>query len=364
MRRRNRHAACSNPITLNLLKMNNHLATTRIFFLSSLAFLLFIVSCGNNPQSPSGDAHQATPGQIRADTFVTRLAALRGGPDSTEILFTSRQAFYKIASRDTLLFTGNHKAGEPLKVVADSLHYIIAVLPLSDEEAREAKAFFADSIQSAFSAVIDLDKVDTSIFNHPERNPDFKKWQRDGCLGILPDIATAQQIFEYCQRQTCTYPVTDVVPCIPFQYVTDGCYARAHKMRWIIENLFHYCSQKIFSFANQGADKLDVWANKWGGCCVEWWYHVAPMVYVNVNGIGMSYVIDPGMFNGPVSIYDWLVVQQNTACNPRAHVSKYSIVASTAYQPVNKDGVSFTQDPNYVLTNRTLILYKNGVTCR
>jgi hypothetical protein len=70
---------------------------------------------------------------------------------------------------------------------------------------------------------------------------------------------------------------------IPFQYVRDGCYARAHKMRQIITELYGYCCEKVFSFAIPYPNRLAVKANKWSGCCVTWWYHVAPLVRVRIK---------------------------------------------------------------------------------
>jgi hypothetical protein len=87
-----------------------------------------------------------------------------------------------------------------------------------------------------------------------------------------------KEIFDFCAQLSCHLPGPYAVPpCIPFQYVRDGCYARAHQMRRIITTRYRYCCEKVFSFANQDDDRLAVKANKWGSCCVTWWYHVASL---------------------------------------------------------------------------------------
>jgi hypothetical protein len=138
-------------------------------------------------------------------------------------------------------------------------------------------------------------------------------------------------------------------------------------MRWIIENHFGYCSEKVFSFANVGNHKLEVKANKWGGCCVEWWYHVTPLIRVKMKYgkffITRAYVIDPGMFDQPVLLSTWLQAQENLECKPYAKVDFYSIQPSSAYTPTYPTGAPFTTDPNYTQTNNTLIGYANGHTC-
>jgi hypothetical protein len=185
------------------------------------------------------------------------------------------------------------------------------------------------------------------------------------CKRIIPNYKKAKKIFDFCAKQTCSLggPFS-ISPCIPFQYVIDGCYARAHKMRKIITKKYHYCCEKVFSFANQGSDTLAVQANKWGGCCVFWWYHVAPLVRVRLGRFGvLLLVIDPGMFDKPVLLSTWLAAQENKTCSPNADVSMYSIQPGSAYWPDNFAGTAFGTDPNYTQTDATLIAYRNLVTC-
>jgi hypothetical protein len=210
---------------------------------------------------------------------------------------------------------------------------------------------------------IDVASIDPTKFNVVGRYLKFPTFRL--CTRVVPNYTIAKKIFDYCASQSCSLPGPyGVAPCIPFQYVIDGCYARAHKMRWIITKKFRYCCDKVFSFANQNSDVLSVQANKWGGCCVTWWYHVAPLIRMKLGRFGvLALVIDPGMFNKPVLLSTWLAAQENSGCNPAAKVSMYSIQPGSAYGPANYAGTAFSTDDLYTATDATLTGYKNGTTC-
>jgi Glutaminase len=181
----------------------------------------------------------------------------------------------------------------------------------------------------------------------------------------VPNYATLVTMFNYCASQGCNKPGPYAITnCIPFQYVRDGCYARAHKMRQMMITKYGYCCEKVFSYAQPYPKTLAVKANMWGGCCVQWWYHVVPLLRLNVKigtkTVQVCYVIDPGMFTTPVTLSTWLNAQKNTTCNANATVTSYSIQPGTAYAPA---GGGYSTDPNLVATEQTLINYKNLVTC-
>lgn len=118
-------------------------------------------------------------------------------------------------------------------------------------------------------------------------------------------------------------------------------------------------------------DRLAVRANKWGGCCVTWWYHVAPLVRVRMRiNLGpfnlqftLAMVIDPGMFDKPVLLSTWLMAQEEATCSATANVSMFSIQPGSAYTPANLAGTMFNTDPAYTQTHQTLTGYKNATTC-
>ena len=185
---------------------------------------------------------------------------------------------------------------------------------------------------------INLEKIDHTTFNivdHYLKVPVFGR-----CTKVVPNYLKAKTIFDYCAQQSCALPGPYAInPCIPFQYVRDGCYARAHKMRWIITTKFRYCCEKVFSFANKDNDTLAVQASKWGGCCVTWWYHVAPLIRVNVTFGKFEDVHHRPWLSTrecstmPVTLSSWLSAQANTACSPNAkcfnvfHTARFGIFA-------------------------------------
>lgn len=255
----------------------------------------------------------------------------------------------------------------PVKVSVDPVKSLIN--KVSKPSDGEIKAFikerkFLDNPQRP--RLIDVEKIDHTIFNYIELYLKDKIFWL--CLKVLPNYAKAKEIFNYCASQSCHLPGPhDVNPCIPFQYVRDGCYARAHKMRWIITVKYRYCCEKVFSFANKDNDTLAVQASKWGGCCVQWWYHVAPLIRVKVKifnlTLQLAMVVDPGMFDYPVLLSVWLAAQANKACSPNAKVSMYSIQPGSAYSPANYAGTQYTTDSNYISTDATLTAYRNLKTC-
>jgi hypothetical protein len=255
----------------------------------------------------------------------------------------------------------------PVRAVLDPRRGVVQrITPASDTETGELERSRTLLEKPGKPVSVEVSEIDPTRFNIVDLNlksPIFKL-----CTKIVPSYKKAKEIFDFCAQQSCHLGIpTAVTPCIPFQYVRDGCYARAHKMRWIIEQKYGYCCEKVFSFANQNNDELSVRADKWGGCCVNWWYHVAPLIRVQIKISTYSFVIalvvDPGMFDKPVMLSSWLTAQENAACSAHAKVSMYSIQPGSAYSPANYAGTAFTTDPAYTATDATLINYKNLTTC-
>ena len=354
-----------------------YLVSLLIGFLS-----ISINACNTNSESRASDKETTKQEQTVKkpfaipDTSVLTVAAMRPSADgkTIEIIFNEKEQILVLSKKDTSYnkFSGmleeSLKSNSPFTIISDAASASIKSITKSSEKELELYRYLNKAILKSEKPVpVDLNNIDTSIFNRVDKEhliwPPFKL-----CTNIVPDYATAQAIFDYCAQQSCNLPGPYAVnPCIPFQYVIDGCYARAHKMRSIIERHFRYCSEKVFSFANQGNDQLAVRATKWGGCCVTWWYHVAPVIRVKVRfgkiSFVLAYVIDPSMFNRPVLLSAWLQAQAITSCSPNAKVSTYTIQPSTAYQPANYAGTLFTTDPSYTATDATLIAYRNLVTC-
>lgn len=313
-----------------------------------------------------------------SETGILTIATVREPKrGATEILFNERQQIFALpasarsraAVADRLKEARDRKT--PVRVVLNPRRGTVdRVNPPSPAELREfeeTRTFLENPDKTRRIDVSAIDPTTFNIVDHYLKVPTFRL-----CKRIIPSYKVAKDIFDFCAAQSCHLPgPTAISPCIPFQYVRDGCYARAHKMRQIIEDRYGYCCEKVFSFANQNYDTLAVMANKWGGCCVTWWYHVAPLVRVRIRirfpfgtfQLVLAMVIDPGMFDKPVLLSSWLMAQENISCSGNAHVSMYSIQPGSAYWPTNYAGTAFATDPTYALTDSTLIAYKNLTTC-
>lgn len=305
------------------------------------------------------------------DTEVLTVAAVR---DNGTILFNERHQIFRpganLKRSSTALRRLNDAAGkrEPVFATLDSKRGTVEKIEEPDGRARDtflsALTFLEKPARPLAIDTRKLDPVTSNIVDLKIKWPTFAL-----CKTVIPNYAKAKEIFDFCAAQTCSLGGPfDISPCIPFQYVIDGCYARAHKMRKIITEKYRFCCEKVFSFAIDGNDELSVKADKWGGCCVNWWYHVAPLVRVKFSfGPGVSFtfamVIDPGMFDAPVMLSTWLSAQENPACSNNARVSKYSIQSGSAYTPGDFQGITFTTDPGYVKTDQKLTQYANLVTC-
>jgi hypothetical protein len=291
----------------------------------------------------------------------------------TQVLFNERQRIFTLRSAPAAAAADARRLrralgrNEPVRVTLDDRKGLVRkVDTASPEELAEARRQRPLLERPDRVEAVAVDDIDPTLFNIVDHHLKFDTFRL--CDRIVPDYKTAKGIFGYCAAQSCHLPGPFGIPhCIPFQYVRDGCYARAHKMRQIIETKYGYCCEKVFSFANQNQDTLAVRADKWGGCCVAWWYHVAPLIRVRLSILGVTFVlalvVDPGMFDKPVLLSSWLSAQKNTACDPDANVSMYSIQPGSAYGPANYAGTAFTTDPTYAATEATLVAYSTLTTC-
>lgn len=85
---------------------------------------------------------------------------------------------------------------------------------------------------------------------------------------------------------------------IPFGYIKDGCYARAHLMDESFRQ--HGINHaKMFVRGDLAAKNKHMEA--------RWWYHVAPLVFVDDgSGHPVAKVIDPGFSAKPMNPEDWV----------------------------------------------------------
>ena len=106
---------------------------------------------------------------------------------------------------------------------------------------------------------------------------------------------------------------------IPFGYIKDGCYARAHLMdESFRQHDINYA--KMFVRGKLAAKNEHMNAS--------WWYHVAPLVFVDDGeGNPVSKIIDPGFSDQPLNPEDWV-----KAMNQGEKIS-VDLVAPEQYYP-------------------------------
>ncbi len=123
-------------------------------------------------------------------------------------------------------------------------------------------------------------------------------------MGVPPGPITpaiAAQIFSILAAQ----------PDIAFKFPADGCYARAHLMSQRMQKM-GLSFGKAWTFAHDAADPLWVNTPNHPAGKVEWGYHVAPTTPVKGNdGIVRNMVMDPSMFNRPVTVEEWKDAQHD-----------------------------------------------------
>lgn len=95
---------------------------------------------------------------------------------------------------------------------------------------------------------------------------------------------------------------------IPFDYALDGCFARAHKMAYLLDQK-NIITAKAFVIGRLFA------STKYGPA--SWRYHVAPILLVEENGEKIPYVIDPSLSEVAIKYEDWKNLISGGGKNPR-----------------------------------------------
>jgi hypothetical protein len=198
------------------------------------------------------------------DTGILTIAAVRKAKDGEQILFNERQQIFSLSTKAKSAGEVSARLKDaiakkqPVRAVLDPRKGVIEKIETPD--AGEIEEFWKTRKlleKPSRSVRIDVSTIDPTVFNVV----DYKlKWPAFLlCKKTVPNYKKAKEIFDFCAEQSCHLPGPyDIAPCIPFQYVRDGCYARAHKMRKTITEKYGYCCEKVFSFANQGNDRLAV----------------------------------------------------------------------------------------------------------
>lgn len=147
-----------------------------------------------------------------------------------------------------------------------------------------------------------------------------------GACGVLlgdPKLAAARTVFigdsasfspgpVSLEEASTIFSIMSAQEYIAFQFPVDGCYARAHLMMQLMQRL-GLSPGKVWTFASGPTDPLWVSTPNHPAGMVEWRYHVAPTIPVQgADGVVRDMVIDPSMFDRPVTIQEWKDAQHDT----------------------------------------------------
>lgn len=224
---------------------------------------------------------------------------------------------------------------EPLKVYVNSFGEVISIKLLTTENKKKWD-----------------ENNEKEITNLTIR--DKETGESRGFSKSFNSFNSVKSIYNYMQAQSCSnYSQPETYPCITFQYKPDGCYARAHKMKQVLENKFRKTCNKIFAygFMNSGCG-----SNK------GWIFHVAPLVYVG----NTAYVIDPSLKNvySPLTVRQW---KDKLAEGSKYFVCRTYIKSGNYYKPKKayRCGASgyYGDSSTYNHTNYTLLRYEDKGMC-
>ena len=214
----------------------------------------------------------------------------------------------------------------------------------SERELREFEKdrILLDAPERPFK--VDLDRIDPTTFNivdHYLKVPTFKL-----CTKIIPTTRSRRTSSTSARDSRATFPgrTRSRTASRSSTCVTAATRARTRCGR--SSPTITATAAKGLQLRDSDPNRLAVKAGKWGGCCVTWWYHVAPLVRVRIKIKLLSFnldfvlamVIDPGMFDKPVLLSTWLAAQEDIDLLRPRQGHEYSIQPGSAYTPANGSG--------------------------
>ena len=172
------------------------------------------------------------------------------------------------------------------------------------------------------------------------------------------NYAAVVSAFNFIKTKTCdNNSSTNQYGCIPFAYKRDGCYARAHRMRELIES--NYSNKTVFKLFVYADSPNGEYLNIPGCPAPGWTYHVAPIVYAAAESTW--YVLDPSLnSNVPLTFGGWYsYMGASNICD--TDVQNPEIYGP--YQQGCNDDQAYVQDNAYSGTYGVLNAYQNRYGC-
>jgi hypothetical protein len=141
-------------------------------------------------------------------------------------------------------------------------------------------------------------------------------------------------------------------PAVPFEYIVDGCYARAHHMCETMMKDNINCSKMFVMIEDLYGGGMLTAKNKFMNA--EWWYHVAPISFAKdpktekVEG----YIMDPSMADHPLKAEEWISMMRGKDLK-----IKVDITRAPQFGPVESDGENQTFEESLPATADTMKEY-------
>jgi len=145
-------------------------------------------------------------------------------------------------------------------------------------------------------------------------------------------------------------------PAVPFEYIVDGCYARAHHMCETMMKDNINCGKMFVMIEDLYGGGMLTAKNKFMNA--EWWYHVAPVTFAKdpktekVEG----YIIDPGMADHPVKAEEWIGMMRSKDLK-----IKVDITRAPQFGPLESDGENQTFEESLPVTEETMKEYSKAL---
>jgi hypothetical protein len=361
--------------TMKKMTQGKSIKLTAFFYIIAITGILAVVNACNK----SKPAAQTSPIAAAVTQRATGIPFVQGAPQtkivtvldisanpggtSKHILFRGLEEPFNVSDMSVVAtLTTAMNENKPIRITFNPWTATVITVAQVSEQERIVHSSREVVSGAGASYTMDIEKAGPDVIN--QAGIAAINTTTGGLTEVIPDMATAQIMFDYITHQCCQTPGPYGIDfCISFQYCEDGCFARAHKMCWILNNKYNYATHKVFSFAYPGTYTLAVKGEKWGGCCINWWYHVAPLVNIKTPSGTKAYVFDPAMFDVPVTLAAWLHAQANPSCAsgriPR--VTSFNIQPTSSYAP--NDTSSFITDPFYTDTDTTLVHFSPLKTC-
>lgn len=327
--------------------------------LSLLAIAIFMTSCGQNdllgttdqptdltienPETPEKALQEST-------SFVERVQVYESANNVEyyPVTIGASQRIYKLQKQNpqsaaffNLIKEAQTRTLNPVKISVDQTSgFVKSVASPTTEESRKWKETDAAQIHKEANLV-----GDEGVFEDIDQISDNRN---SVVFSSYNDVAsTHQSLGQY----RCVYYGPQMPRCITFEYKADGCYARAHRMKEIMEYGSKTC-YKIVVFADiyNGKALTVPGCNSYG-----WAYHLAPLVQAG----GVWYVVDPSLSSTPLTRSQWYALMgTSNVCDVEYTLGDY-------YMPTGYGcGThSYYTDPNYYHTYYTLANYERRFGC-